>query len=42
MPLPAAALISGGAALAGTATNAISQGNLNKKTMARVERHQQP
>ena len=34
MPLPAAALISGGAALAGTATNAISQGNLNKKNRA--------
>ena len=34
MPLPAAALISGGAALAGTAANAISQGNLNKKNRA--------
>lgn len=31
MPLPAAALIGAGAAVAGTATNAISQGNLNKK-----------
>ena len=34
MPLPAAALIAGGAALAGTAANAISQGNLNKKNRA--------
>ena len=34
MPLPAAALIAGGTALAGTATNAISQGNLNKKNRA--------
>ena len=34
MPLPAAALIGAGAALAGNAVNAISQGNLNKKNRA--------
>ena len=34
MPLPAAALIGAGATVAGTAANAISQGNLNKKNRA--------